>query len=283
MQPLTGGIEVSFYNSGLSYSDTNDISIEDLAFGEPIEFAGYYFDIINDHSINIQNNITDNYLENGTAVQDCITHSPIVVSLRGLSGEVVYTPPQTALGNIRGFIDTKLQQAAPVLSQSVFNTGKLSKLGALLPSVDNVTQSAKNAIQYAEASYRRYEKVVKSFMGSIEEKQTRLQKIYENFIKIRNSNIALVAETPYTTLENMYIQSITLKQDDRDFITDVELTLKQMNFADGETTKIDDNTRSYYNALATAKEVNCGKAQGKNVSILKNLRDSGYNLSSLFE
>lgn len=247
-QPLTGGVSV-------------EATPEEIELAS-VSKAGYYFDIINDHSITLQNNITDNYLENGTAVQDCIAHNPIVVSLRGLSGEVIYTPPQSALDSIKGFIDTKLQETAPVLSQSVFNTGKLSSLGALLPSVDNVTQIAKNAIQYTEASYRRYEKVIKSFSGSIEEKQTRLQKIYDNFVAIRASNTPLVVETPYTALNNMYIQSVTLRQDDRLFITDVELTLKQLGFADVETTKVDENTRAYYNSIATAKEVNCSKAQG---------------------
>lgn len=56
-----------------------------------------YFDTIEEHTLNIQNQITDNYIENNTSIQDHIAHAPITISMRGLIGEVVYKPPMTAL------------------------------------------------------------------------------------------------------------------------------------------------------------------------------------------
>ena len=61
---------------------------------KPSKLTDYYFDIIKGHTISINNQITDYYLENNTAVQDHIAHAPIVITLSGISGEVVYTSAQ---------------------------------------------------------------------------------------------------------------------------------------------------------------------------------------------
>ena len=79
---LTGGVSVTIQDVQREFINNN---------------VGYYFDIIREHSVSIQNQITDNYLENNTAVQDHIAHSPITVTLGGLAGEVYFTPPTKAL------------------------------------------------------------------------------------------------------------------------------------------------------------------------------------------
>ena len=38
---------------------------------------GYYFDIINEHSVSASSNITTNWLENGSSVADHIANQPI--------------------------------------------------------------------------------------------------------------------------------------------------------------------------------------------------------------
>ena len=49
-----------------------------------------YFDIIQEHSINLQSQITDNWLENNSPVNDHIANSPLIISLKGISGELIY-------------------------------------------------------------------------------------------------------------------------------------------------------------------------------------------------
>ena len=75
----------------------------------------------------------------------------------------------------------------------------------------------------------------------------------------------------------MAIQSITLRQGNENHITDVEMTLKQINYATTYTTKPDINRLAYYNALQRTDVENCGKAQGKNVSLSKNFLNK-YNI-----
>lgn len=209
--------------------------------------VGYYFDIVEEHSLSIQNQITDNFLENNTAVQDHIAHNPITVSLNGLSGEIIFEQPNWILNQTaQGYNNVP--------------TDKLQILPALIPQVDNVTQIAKNTIQYVESSYKRYEKIIKRFTNQ-SVKTTRLKQIYRDLKGLSDSNIALFVVTPYATFENMYIQSITLRQGNENYITDVGVTLKQVQYANVGVTEADQNVLAKYNEFARAKVENNGKAK----------------------
>lgn len=230
--------------------------------------TGLYFDIINEHSVSIQNQITDNYIENNTAIQDHIAQNPTVISLRGLSGEVVYTPPVTALNWMYSKANTAIQKtfnSGNMMANTNILTDKLTAIPALLPPVDNVTQMAKNAVQYVEASVDRYVKIVKNFTSDLD-RQTRLEQIYNDLIALRAANVLMYVETPYAVFQDMAIQSITLHQGDQNYITDIELTLKQINFATTYTTKPDESVMAKYNAMQRTEEANHGKAQGVEVN-----------------
>lgn len=218
-----------------------------------------YFDTIEEHTLNIQNQITDNYIENNTSIQDHIAHAPITISMRGLIGEVVYKPPMTALNKIIGKIDTPLAQ-----KYGIFISDKLSPIPALLPSVSNVTQLARNAVQYVEASYRRYEKIIKSF-GEGRYRQTRLEEVFDKLKTLRDFNDLLIVETPYQVFDNMVIQSITLRQGNINYTSDIEITLKQINYASTYNTEPNKKVMAMYNAIQRANEANHGKAQGQRV------------------
>lgn len=246
---LTGGVHVT-----VDYTETD----------APNNLIDVYFDIIQDHSITIQNQITDNFLENNTAIQDHIAHMPLTISLHGLSAEVIYKPPEKTIDNIYSSINKFIgKHYIHNIPQQGLYSDKLIALSALYPPVDNVTQLAKNAVQYAEASINRYTRLIDNIRGISRLK--RLQKIYSDLIKLRNTNTALLVETPYAAYENMYIQSVSLKQGNQEFITDIELTLKQVNFAYIKTTKADPNILSKYTQFAKASIENHGNIQGKTV------------------
>jgi len=246
---LTGGVSVSVMQEDVS---------------TPNNFVGAYFDIIQSHSVSIQNQITDNYLENNTAIQDHIAHAPITVSLSGISAEVVYESPTGIIDavykGVNKFIGKKFTHSLP--KQGLY-TDKLIALSALYPPVDNVTQMAKNAVQYVESSVNRYKTIINNLTGK--PRQTRLIKIYTDLIALRNADVALVVETPFTTFENMYIQSVSLSQGNQDYVADIQLTLKQINFATTEVTQADKNVLSQYTRYAKASVENHGNVQGKTV------------------
>lgn len=229
----------------------------------------FYFDIIQEHSISLQNQITDNYIENNTAVQDHIAKSPLVVSLRGLIGEIVFTPPTSFLTEIKEGLNKSTGGNFGAVSE------KLGPLSAILPEVSNLDQLARNAVQYTEASVNRYKKIYNSFFSKktgkllpefqiAGNKETRLQEVYRKLSVLRNSNALLTVLTPYDEepMRNMVIQSVTLRQGNEKFVSDIEMTLKQIKFARTETTKPDEKVMAKYNAIQRTQEANHGKAQG---------------------
>lgn len=234
---LTGGIEVSAQDS-----DEDKLNL--------------YFDIVNEHSINVQNQITDNYLENNTAVQDNIAHSPLTITVNGLIGELVYSPPEATY--IDQYISNGINNSAKYLSQAVGQ--KLGALPALLPPVSNAMQLARNKEDLITDSIKRYKKIL------MPTTQNRLREVYSKLMSLRNNNTAFIVKTPFATFENMYIQSLTLTQGNENFTGDISITLKELRFTEVSTTAIDEKTKAQYNAIARAKVENNGKMQGETVS-----------------
>lgn len=245
--------------------------------------TSYYFDIVSEHSIQMQNQITDNYLENNTAVQDHIAQSPITITLRGISGEKVYTPADARADELAA-----MQTALKYSNVQNFFT-KLSALSVLYPSVSNSTQMAMNAYNYALSSVNRYLGIAGKFINKNnpldaasanpiqQDIETRLQEIYRKFSVIRANNTSLIVQTPYAIFQDMYIQSLTLRQSNQNFVTDIELTLKQLRFANVEVTGVNEEVRARYNAYQRALLENNGKAQGEYTIIGGMLYKLGVN------
>lgn len=277
------GVEYQYNNSGSAIRDEINSTVQGaLLYGSaeksnvPDNNVAIFFDVIKSHEIQINDNITDNWLENSTVVNDCISQSPIIVNLSGVSGEVVYIP-----FDFKGFLKDFWQNHNNLNSIIEYEkisglNSKLNVISSLYPPIDNVTQLAKNAVDIVAANVERYKKIYNQLTQKEKNNQTRLQKIYEDLTVLRSyskqTGEGLIIETPYTVFKNMFFQSISLKQDERLYITDIEVTLKQCNFSEVETTKADKNVLSELNAQARAEIENQGKVQGKSTefkSILK--------------
>ena len=225
----------------------------------------YYFDVIKSHRIQLQSQITDYWLENNTAVQDTINVAPILITLSGMVGEVVFTPPTS-------FIDTlanKLNNRFP--SNSGFTlTQKLGVISSIIPSVDNYTQLAKNAISYTESAFNRYKKLyetVKSFKnGTASNIKSKQQQIYESFEKFQLNRTSLIVNTPYGVFENMFIQNVTMEQTDTNTVSNVTVTLKQLSFKEVEFTSADPSYKEKYNGQATSEPEKIGKTKNQSIA-----------------
>lgn len=231
-----------------------------------------FFDVIKSHEISVSDNMTDNWLEDNTVINDCIGLSPIICTLSGISGEQVYKPAPDKLYEAALYKakNSKLGEFADKYNMP----NKLHALEMLLPAVDTYTQTAKNVYSFLKNNGERYAKIYKE-LTTKEQKptQTRLQQIYSDLMQLRSERTAFTITTPYDTLEDMYIQSIKLNQDNYLHATDLNITLKQGNFKETEFTKTNEKTLSEYNAMSKAlnddEAVNLGKASGKFMSLLK--------------
>lgn len=231
------------------------------------ENIGHWFSIIEEDSLNLQSQVTDNYIENNTSIQDYIAISPAIITLRGYVGEIEFSPPVS----FTNYLVTRKYDTYS--SQDQLNNlmnDKLTPISELLPPVDNITQQAKNTAQYVESSFRRYEKIynqLKTFSLKEQKQPTQTVQKYaaEKLKQLWESRALVEVITPYGKYENMAIQSITFTQGNSTTLSNLSITLKQINYATTETTQPDEKRMEFYNAVVRTEEANNGKAQGIDV------------------
>lgn len=254
--------------------------------GVELPDAELIFNIIKTHRTSLNAQITDNYIENNTALQDHIAFSPIIVTLSGLVGEKVMPSAaaelqaQEQLLTARAFQNQILWGNAGEWWEGLTNPSsplgnKLNTLGVLTPSTSNITQLAKNAVSQAYTSVRRY---IGAFAGFFNRNTASLPMV--NRSNIQNPNLqyaydvlqstfynrkACLIHTPWKTFQDMYIQSIEITQDEMNHIMDVSVTFKQLKFASVQYGKANEQVRASYNAAAAADLENNGKAQTNSI------------------
>lgn len=248
-----------------------------------------FFQTVTDDNVTFQSQITDNWVENNTAIHDHIAISPVTISMKGLVGELVYTSEQAELD-----YEKELAQANAINSQDVVLAqfgnnalndigGKLTAISAYFPEVSNITQQAQNMWNRHEASARKANRIAKILTGqnkqtlkskmnsysglSTNARHSKLKEIGESLKDYWINRKSLTANTPFGDFENMYITSVTLHQGNENFIGEIDITLKQLRFAQTLTTSADKEVLSKYNAYAQAQEQNNGKAQGENSAL----------------
>lgn len=239
------------------------------------ENIGHWFSTIKEDSLNLQSQVTDNYIENNTSIQDHIAISPAVITLRGYVCEIEFSPPVSFTNYL---VSGKYDSYS---SQDQFNSlmsDKLAPIPELLPPVDNITQQAKNTVQYVESSFRRYEKIYNQLKNfSLKEQkqpsQTVQQYAAEKLKQLWESRALVVVITPYGKYENMAIQSITFTQGNSTTLSDLAITLKEINYAATTTTEPDEERMAFYNAVVRTEEANHGKAQGVQKSLAAQIYD----------
>lgn len=234
-----------------------------------------FFDTVTDDSVNFQSQITDNYVENNTAIQDHIALAPIIVTLHGLRGELVYTWDQALNDEANALA---YQEAVNTKKEAEIEKNK--KLGAIevyFPQFSNSTALAYNINTLIEAAKTKakvvYDKLTNKNLStnsaftqysglSTNIKESRVRKCADYLKQAWQSRKAFVVDTPFGQYTNMYIQAIALHQGNENYRCELDVTMKQIRFADVATTAADQAVLSKYNQLAQAEQQNNGKAKG---------------------
>ena len=267
---------------------------------KPFQLIKYFFDVVNDDTVTYNAQITDNWIESNSAIQDHIALQPVTITMRGLCGELVYDAKQAELD-----YKTELAQAKERNSQFAILwkygdfkgiedvDGKLVAIGKIAPPLSNITEMAQNNWELLNIQNEKASKIVDAFKNrnnktmaqqmnnynglSTNARQSRLKQVGDEFKKAILGRKSFTVNTPFGTFENMYLQTVTLHQGEEDYIGDIDITLKQIRFAQTQTTKADEKTLSELNSLAQAQSEaqNNGNTQGinRNKSYLADLYD----------
>lgn len=246
----------------LNFEDTTPAilfanSTNNNKFGEIYLFSD--FGISESNSLAINSDITVHYTEENNTLNDHWAVQPLQYTLRGLIGEVVYTPPST----FTNFVDTAVGDY-------------LSPIGFLAPTFDTYTSSIINIGQQVEASLTRYIDIAKLALNNI--KGTKTQETNQQYVVNTLQNLVLNRQlvtiyTPYGEYSNMAIKTVNISQEKTKFQSSIEITLQQWRNAETITRQATAEEKSFISQVQSATTKEMGQAGTSRIekSTLKNI------------
>lgn len=184
---------------------------------------GFVFDIAEECEVSLESEITDHYVEDGTAVQDHIALAPERVTLRGYVGEIVYNT-----GDDKGFVREAAEKLTTVASYLPVVSNYANKIYNDIAKInldgDSVVTSIEKLFNVGGDVYKAYR--------DINIPQDKQGEAFIYFEALRNSRKLLTVQTPYRYYTDMAIETVKIIQDaqSRDG-SDIEVTLKKIRFA----------------------------------------------------
>lgn len=226
-----------------------------------------FFDYIQDETSTVEADITDNWVESNYSLQDHIAIKPRMYRLRGCVGEVIYEDVYRFVEALEGFKNNH-----PILAKTVDTLNNVAGLSGI---VSNYTRAAINLVKQLESSYDRYVKVWKNLTKRNQYVNKRqkavyaiLQQMLQNRIPVKLTglmfNLEAFSEGQYDKL--YYLQSVSAHQGETEYLSDIEVTIKEFRIATTKTTKVDKNKFAGITATQKTSEANNGTAKGDPVS-----------------
>jgi len=187
------------------------------------------FDFEGENSVILKSDITDQFIEDNTSVQDQIALKPEMVTVHGFKGELANTfpaglPPATQVQAILGAIGA----FQPGFSKSATNV-----INGVAQDYQAVTSAVNGAVSaWSTINGGLTETVIASggilATGAV---QTKQQLIFSQFYGYWRNGVLFTVQTPWAIFSPMAIEEIKFTQDEKtNTITDVFITFKMMRF-----------------------------------------------------
>ena len=240
-----------------SASDTFQNSIEKISSSldqyivrpsESFGLSGFVFDVEGETKIQQSSNITDNYVEDNSTVQDHIAVAPLTIQLTRYVGELV-DRRDTEVAKLSSAVDEKLTKFAP-FAPNLTNSAYLIKNKAeeLVENVKRVTNDVSNLF---------------SLFENLNPSATKKQQAFIYFSALQEKGVLISVQTPFSYYENMAIESLIATEDEesKDIAT-FSMTLKQIRFASVTTTEFNASQFQGRSGSQNSPNVKNGKANG---------------------
>jgi len=237
--------------------------------------CGWIFDIEKETSVKLESDVTDNYTESGSYINDHIVNKPIQITLSGFIGELVYVRPNSK--SIIGLQRT-LQNELTTIS---------AYLGKYSPQAIQQIQKIQNKSDYIQSRINqelsRVQNIVSFFQGESfqETKQKKAyRQLYAFWLKPdMNGDKLLTVQTPFEFYDHMVITSLSFTQtEESELYSDISITLKQMRFGSILTKTFDNDTNPVRIDLQKSDTVNNSNGSINNNSLGWNInKTTGFS------
>lgn len=186
------------------------------------QIGGFAFDYTGDEVVTMDNEITDHWLEDNTAVQDHIGVKPTIVTMRGFSSELAATGTVlTALSSLLAGVENGFSTLPAYLGH--YGQGTIDAIQNAISQAENV------AIQIEQAAARALQ-IYNLFTAppSFNKQQLAFAKLSS----LRLARAVFDVFTPFQVFPNMVIMGLQAKQTAASrTVTDFTVTMKQLNFS----------------------------------------------------
>lgn len=234
---LTGGVSKNAPDNPVRIA--KDLFKKSVNIGEAIVsilshtgIAGFKFHVPQSEQINMESDITDHYIDTGSAVQDHISRKPVTITVRGYQGEYYYTvhPIESMLAKVTPALSL-VKQFIPRLPDSAKQ--KLAQKYKSLTGEKTIPQ----ALQPNGVSTLNRMDLLKIFQDlyKITSAQTRAFMFFE---ALWRSEALFTVETSWKRYDNMAIQKIVPLRDNNADITDFTVTFKQISITTSKVEKL---------------------------------------------
>lgn len=214
--------------------------------------SGFVFDVPDTESVVLTSEITDHYTESNSFLNDHVVQRPIEVTLSGFIGRLVFRRPDGLLGGLQ-FINNRLEAVDAYL-------GELTPGGV---------QVAQEAITFVETNVTRInqaidrtQNLVNAFAGDgVEDDPIVLA--YNNLEALWRSSQIMTVQTPVKYFDDLAITRIAFTQNNEsEDIIDIQVSLKQVRFAETEIIQFSDNLFPPRNEVQGSPGEEVGQVQG---------------------
>ena len=191
--------------------------------------SGFIFDIPDTETLNLDADITDHFTESNSFVNDHIVLKPILTTLTGFIGELVFRAPAGILGAVQE-LDNRLETVEAY-------AGDLTPGG--VQTAQRVIQQAQSAVSAINQTLGKVQNLVELFDGEGSE-DTLQQKAYKQLFALWKTKEIVTVQLPWAYLDSMAIKGVSFIQNaESKEITDISVTLKEMRFAEIKTVDFD--------------------------------------------
>lgn len=213
-----------------------------LVSPQNIESEVYIFDTRGEEEATLESEITDNWVEDNTMVQDHIGLKPMVITLRGYVGELTNKIPD----ELRELQKKSLEKLGDA-SKYVPNLDVMAA-SPFLPKLTTQAQSIVNRTAEVYGIYKKANKTVKRLedrmAGVAVPDVSNQQKVWGRFYDLWQKRSLVTVYTPFGVYNSMAILSVNARQEeDSAYMSEFSVTFKEFRVV-GDISSYNDEAKT---------------------------------------
>lgn len=237
--------------------------------------AGFKFHVPQGEQVNMENDITDFYIDTNSVIQDHIARKPITITVNGFQGEYYYTvhPIENILSKVTPTL-ALVKQFLPKISPVTAAIKRLQARKNEIPAI-KVDENGRGITTYKNNFFDNDFSSLDLFLlfqdiYKLKSAQTRAFLFFE---ALWRSNALFTVETTWKKYDRMVIQKITPLRDNNADITDFSITFKQISITESKSESIKSAAGRLKSQISPVTKKGIDKGQEINVLSQKSHSD----------